>query len=250
MWHIIGSMMKKRYSKAKKQKARKLRKNDGLSYKEISDKLGIAKSTAKEWCAGIQLNSRQRKRLYTKQIKILIQGPNSSHERRKKEIDKIIRSARKEILFPLSANSYKLLGAMLYWAEGDKTNQFAISNSDPVMIKFFIQWLQKVLKISPERIKAHLNIYPQQNEGKIKKFWSEITRIPLTNFGKSFVKPKNKNYKKNILYYGTIKIRVKRGTDLRHRVFGWTKAVLEDTESEINEIERRWHKLKIDYPRP
>jgi hypothetical protein len=68
---------------------------------------------------------------------------------------------------------------------------------------------------------------------KVKKFWSPLTNIPLENFGKSFIKPKNKEHKKNNLYYGTIKIRVPKGTDMRYRVFGWIKTLLKDVTPEV-----------------
>jgi len=240
----------KRYSENIKRKARQLRRRDGLSYKEISDKLDIAKSTAKFWCQGVELSAKHRKRLYTKRIKALIQGPNSSHERRMREVEKIVKESEKEIELPINFEALRLTGAALYWAEGEKAKHFSIANSDPHLIKFAVNWMKETLDIYPERIKAHLNIYPQQNEKKLKQFWSEVTGIPLTNFGKSFIKPKNKNYRKNTLYFGTIKIRVARGTDFKHRVFGWINAILKDTKSEIDRIERKWHKLKTDYPRP
>lgn len=242
-------MRNKKYSTQLKQKTKKLRRDKGLSYKEIADKIGISKSTVKSWCANVVLKPEFKERLYNKQIRILSEGPNSSHERRKKEIEIIIRKAEKEISLPLSMEAYKLFGAAIYWSEGNKTKHFAVANSDPFLIKFMVNWLKNVLDIHPESIKAHLNIYPQQNEKEIKKFWSEITGIPLENFGKSFIKPKNKNYKKNTLYYGTIKIRVMKGTDFRHQVFGWINSVLKETKSEISTLEINWHKLKTDYPR-
>lgn len=243
-------MIIKQYGKKTKREARILRKKSGLSYKEISDRLGIAKSTAKLWCEDIKLNTKQRKRLYTKQIEILNKGPTSSHLRRKAEVEVILKNAEKEIDLPMNLESFKLAGAALYWAEGEKAKHFSIANSDPHLIKFMVSWLKDTLDVPPERIKAHLNIYPQQNESKLKKFWSEVTGVPLINFGKSFIKPKNKNYKKNTLYYGTIKIRISRGTDLKYRVFGWINAILKDSKLEIEKIERKWHKLKTDYPRP
>lgn len=142
-----------------------------------------------------------------------------------------------------------MFGAALYWAEGDKKNHFAIANSDPFLIKFFVCWLKDILNVKPKNIKAHLNIYSQQNEGKIKRFWSELTGIPLKNFGKTFIKPLNKNFKKNTLYYGTIKIRVFKGTNLRYQVLGWIGAVLKNIESDVEEMEKRWNKLKTNYKR-
>jgi len=96
-----------------------------------------------------------------------------------------------------------------------------------------------------KNLKARLNIYPQQNELEIKKFWSQLTGIPLENFGKSFIKPLNKNYKKNTLYYGTIRIEVPRGTDMRHRIFGWIKAVLHEISSKTESTQQEWKRLEI-----
>lgn len=247
--HIISRMTRILYTSEFKNRARALRQN-GLSYKEIADRLHLAKSTVKLWCGDIELNPEHKKRLYTKQIEILSKGPKSSHERRMRAIEQIVKSAANEIKLPINPATYKLFGAALYWAEGDKTNQFSISNSDPLLISFISRWICTVFKTAPANLKAYLNIYPQQNDNELKKFWSNITGIPLENFGKSFVKPPNKGYKKNNLYYGTIKIRLIKGTDMRHRVFGWIKSFLENTQTNVDAIETKWHKLKTGYTRP
>ena len=190
------------------------------------------------------------KATFRKQIEILSKGPKSSHERRKKEIEKIVEDAEREFRMPLNKETYKLIGAAIYWAEGDKKQHFSVTNSDPFLIKFIVNWMHNILDIKFNDLKAHLNIYSQQNDKEIKKFWAELTNIPIENFGKSFVKPANKNYKKNTLYYGTIKVRACRGTNFRHRIFGWINVILKDTKSEIYTLERKWDKLKNDYKRP
>lgn len=94
-----------------------------------------------------------------------------------------------------------------------------------------------------------LNIYPQQNELKIKKFWSEPTGIPLTNFGKSYIKPISTGYKKNNLYYGTARIEIPKSADIRYRVFGLVKAVLKEIETDVKLTQRNWENLrKISRP--
>ncbi len=231
-----------------KKKARAIRKN-GFSYGEISKQIKVSKSTVKYWCSDVVLSPKDKKRLYTKQIEILSKGPSSSKNRRQKQIKEISDKAEKEIMFPIHQDSYKLFGAALYWAEGNKVSDFTITNSDPLLIQFMTQWFCKIFSVTPIDLKAHLNIYPQQNDLEIKRFWSDITGIPLDKFGKTFIKPVNKNYKKNNLYYGTIKVRVSKGTDFRHRVFGWINAVLKDTKINVGITERKWYKLKTDYLR-
>ena len=235
------------YNNALKQKARKLRKQ-GFSYGQIGRLISISKSTAKYWCGDVTLTKADRERLYTKQIQMLSQGPQSSRHRRQLEVHKIIREAEEEISFP-NNDAYKLFGAALYWAEGNKVNDFTITNSDPLLIKFMTEWFCNMFNITPTHLKAHLNIYPQQDEQEIKKFWSGITKIPIENFGKSFIKPLNKRYKKNTLYYGTIKVRVYKGTNFRFKTFGWVNAMLKNMELDVDLAKQKWYKLK-EYSRP
>lgn len=234
--------MEKNNLKLKRQ-ARKLRKA-GLSYGEIRDKLKIAKSTLSFWLKTIKLNQEQKQRLYTKQTFILNSGPQSQKNRRKRQIDLITKAAVTEIRLPIALNTYRLFGAALYWAEGSKTQMFDMTNSDPNLILFWVKWLQKVFKIPAKILKARLNIYPQQNDRRIKKFWSDLTGIPFKNFGKSHVKSLSKNYKKNNLYYGTIRVEVPKGTDLRYRVYGWLEVMLSNISPKVDLIQRRWSRLR------
>lgn len=242
---IVGSMNNNNLLKTKAVKFRKM----GLSYGEIKKKLNVSKATLSFWLKNVPLTEEQRNRLYTKQVAILSRGPQSQKERRLREINKILGEAEKEIKFPLSEEAFILFGTALYWAEGRKSGDFEITNSDPNLIIFIVKWFNKVFGIFPDRLSARLNIYPQQNDLEIKKFWADLTGIPLINFGKSYVKPLNKNYKKNNLYYGTIKIRVQKGTDMKYRVYGWIKAVLKEFNEKLNITERKWTSLK-ETPRP
>lgn len=198
----------------------------GRSYKEILTKVPVSKSSLSLWLRDIPLTQAHKTRLHAKTIAVLKMGHTAMKAKRTKEIEQIKQAATQEIPKQIGLIAYKLLGAGLYWAEGAKTVHFAVTNSDPLLIQFMVRWIQDILGIPPKSLQAHLNIYPQQNENKIKQFWSQKTGIPLRNFGKSFVKPMSTGYKKNILYNGTIRIRVPRGTDYRHRIFGWIKKVL------------------------
>lgn len=224
-------------------KAINLREN-GSSYGTIKKELHVSKSTLSYWLKDIPLKEEYRKQFYTNKILNLAKGSQSQKERRLREITEIIKNAQKEINGSISLESYRLFGAALYWAEGNKKNGLGITNSDPYLILLMVKWFEKIFNISPSTLRAWLNIYPQQNDLDIKNFWSQLTGIPLENFGKSFVKPLNKNYKKNNLYYGTIKIAVPRGTDMRHRIFGWIKRALHDISEKVELTQQEWKKLE------
>jgi len=233
----------------KKEKAEAIKlRNKGLSYNEIRKIVPVSKSSLSLWLKSIRLKSKHRKRLYTKQIEILARGPRSQKERREKEIKEIINKAEAEITLPLSPEVMRLMGAALYWAEGTKRGMCEVTNSDPHLILFMVKWFEKIFEITPLQLKARLNIYPQQSDIKIKKFWSELTGIPLSNFGKSFIKPLSKNYKKNTLYYGTIKIEVPKSVNIKHRIFGWISGTLKNVVPSVELVQAKWDFLKVRRP--
>ncbi|MDI6734252.1 MAG: hypothetical protein QMD50_02030 [Patescibacteria group bacterium] len=234
--------MNKDYSCLKKN-AIKLRKS-GRSYNEIKKKINVSKSTLSLWLKNIPLSLTDKKRFYTKQIQILSLGPKSQKERRAREIEKIIFEAEREINLPLNPETYRLMGASLYWAEGSKGKRFVLTNSDPHLILFIVKWIEKILKISPNELILRLNIYPQQNEMKIKKFWSDLTNIPIKNFGKSYIKPTSTNFKQNNLYFGTIRVEIPKSANIQHQIFGWIKAAIKDIDPNVKFVQNKWRILK------
>ena len=215
----------------KKELVRDLR-GQGLSYKEIRQKTSftISKSTVSDWCKDIELTEKQKERLdkllKDGSYKGRLLGSKTTQERRAKEIQAIRENARREIC-SLSENEFKLTGLMLYWAEGAKSRCVDITNSDPLLIKFMIDWLRVVCKVPEEKFRACLHLHSGQNEKEIKKYWSKITNIPVSQFGKSYIKKEGSGYRKNILYNGTIKVRVCDG-NLLHRILGLIEGVTEN----------------------
>lgn len=226
-----------------KQKAINLR-NQGKSYGEISKKLKVAKSTLSYWLKSIKLKPEHLKRLYTKQVEILSRGPQSQKERRAKEVKNIIDLAKNDVKFPISDEIFKFFGVGLYWAEGSKGNSIQITNSDPHFILFMVKWLEKIFNIKPENLKVSLNIYKQQDETKIRKFWSDLTGIPESNFGKSYVKPFSSGFKANNLYYGTARIYVPKSADIKYQMLGWLEALLQEFKTDVQLTEGKWVLLR------
>jgi hypothetical protein len=93
-------------------------------------------------------------------------------------------------------------------------------------------------------LKLSLNIYPQQDEKTIINFWSDLTKIPITNFGKTYIKPLSKNYKKNNSYYGTARIYVPKSTNFKYQLLGWLQAFLQDLDIDVKSVQERWTKLR------
>jgi hypothetical protein len=189
-------------------------RHQGLSYKEISQKLPftISKSTLSNWCKDIELTNKQKNRLdklfRDGSYRGRLIGPKVTQAKRAEETSKIRKKASSEIS-RLSKNEFKLAGIMLYWAEGAKSAKYIdITNSDSLLIRFMVNWLRIICEVPKHKFRASLHLHSGQNEEVIKKYWSKITNIPINQFRKSYFKIEGSGYRKNKLYKGTIKIRV------------------------------------------
>jgi len=119
----------------------------------------------------------------------------------------------------MTKKELELAGAILYKCEGTRLRRdprhpnantflYAVefTNSDPVLIKLFLEFIRRIIKIEEDRLKCELFIYNDLEKEKIEAFWSSKTKIPLNRFHKTIVyEAKNSKYKPNPL--GTCKIR-------------------------------------------
>ncbi len=213
---------------SEKRRVQHLRR-EGLSYNEILKKVRVAKSSVSAWCQNIELTIQQKERLDKKRRENLQRlaklGSQAMALKRRDQVYRIKRVAKREI-HCLAPYELKIVGTMLYWAEGNKTQGqgVEITNSDPELIKLMIKWAREVFSISPEKLRARLNIHIGQNDKEIKRYWSKVTGIPLKNFGKSYIKQEGTGHRKNILQNGVIRIKVG-NEDQRYEVMAWIKAL-------------------------
>ena len=211
-----------------KEKAISLRKK-GLSYREIRGKIPLAKSTVSDWCKDIKLAEEQIARL--SQLKKnggyagSLKGSKVNQERRAMEIHQIKEAAKSEVSLLIDERLW-LAGLMLYWAEGHKSNNVGVSNSDPGIIKFMMEWFRVYCNVDNTKFKAHLNLHSGQDEDEIKEFWSKIIKLPKEQFGKSYIKKEGTGHRKNILYKGTLRIDIC-NLNLLHRILGWIEGVID-----------------------
>jgi hypothetical protein len=179
----------------------------GYSFGEIAKKLRIAKSTAHLWVNKVELDEKALKELNRKRILARLKGLKVLKENRihrKEEIKKLAIISVNKIEF--SKEIKKLLCSFLYWGEGSKnTNSLIFTNSDPLMIKLYLNLLRQSFKLDERKFRGLVHVHEYHNENEIKKYWSKITNIPLNQFSKSYLKP---HTSKNIRdgYKGTISI--------------------------------------------
>lgn len=213
-----------------KNKAIQLRK-DGKSYSEILKDVRVSKSTLSLWLRSVNLSKRQKQRLTLKKLQSAWRGGEAKKKSRIKKSRKIISQAKKEIGKITDRDAW-LAGIMLYWAEGSKQKETNVSvavkfsNSDPIMLRFFIIWLKKYLKVSDDEIVFEMFIHENFKEKKddFINYWSKTLNYPVSKFDKLYYKRHKVNTKrKNIgtSYHGQLSILVKKSTNLNRKIIGW-----------------------------
>jgi len=126
----------------------------------------------------------------------------------------------------LSRRDYFIAGLALYWGEGYKSlgQEVGFTNSDPAMILFFIRWLSKCYGITQDRLilRVSINILHIHRVKEVERYWSRLAGIPLSQFTKiSLIKSiSKKRYANESVHYGTLRVKVRRGTDLRRKILG------------------------------
>lgn len=81
------------------------------------------------------------------------------------------------------------LGLGLFWGEGTKRGLHALrlSNSDPILIKKYIDFLIKIYHIDKNKLKFQLQTYDDLNINKQIEFWRKHLSIKKSQFFKSTI---------------------------------------------------------------
>jgi len=104
----------------------------------------------------------------------------------------------------------KIAGIMLYWGEGSQWSGETIvdfANSNPVMIKVFLNFLRKICGIDEKKMKVYLYCYGNQDIYKLINYWRKVTGINKSQFTKPYVRSDYRSDKSGKMQYGLIHIR-------------------------------------------
>jgi transposase-like protein len=187
----------------------------GYSIKQIARLLNVSSSSVSLWVRDIELTEeqhaelRRRSAIYDGQLL----GRAVSSSRRRAQ-----RRAYQEHGRALARRSdvRHAIGCMLYWAEGTKTrNQIRFSNSDPEMVRTFVEFLRTYFHLDDEHIRltCHLFADHEERQREIEHFWLEVTQLPRSSLCQSIVNVYSKysaKKRRNKLPYGTCRVVVNR----------------------------------------
>lgn len=223
--------------KSEKELAITLRRQ-GMSYREILEKIPVAKSSLSLWLRSVGLARHIRHKLTEKKRLGALRGSLSRKNTRISLTKKIFEDAKKDVL-RISDRELWFMGVMLYWAEGSKEKEahpgsgILFGNSDPRMIRLFLIWLFRICKVEKDQIIFEIYIHEnsKNNVIKVQKYWSTVTGFPIKLFGRVYFKTnKIKTNRKNIgeLYFGLLRVKVRASSTLNRKIAGWVHAICED----------------------
>ena len=109
----------------------------------------------------------------------------------------------------------RLIALILWWCEGTKIRRdkrwkdsyiyaTEITNTDPAIIKIFVDFLTNDLNISINKLKGQIQIHQGDDQMKYERYWSKYLGLPLRQFNKTIIRPTGTRYREN---YGTFKLR-------------------------------------------
>jgi transcriptional regulator with XRE-family HTH domain len=135
-------------------RARRLRREEGRSIKEIARLVGVSVSSVSLWVRDIELTDeqvnalRERNSYYNRQFEAWRANAERARRRRQGYQDEGRALARLGV-------AKHAAGVMLYWAEGDKSNRNSVrlSNADPHLVRFFLDFLREYFDVPDSRIR-------------------------------------------------------------------------------------------------
>lgn len=115
----------------------------------------------------------------------------------------------------MKLTSREIVGIILWWAEGTKSRRdkrwknarsypIEITNTNPAIIKIFLDFLRGDVKVDEQRLRLQLQIHEGDNQEELERYWQNITNIQRISFNKTIVRPVGNKIGKS---KGTCKIR-------------------------------------------
>jgi len=208
-------------------------RKEGLSYNEICQKFDIAKSTVSLWCRKVKLTQVKTQRLIEKVKSNWVYSAQARREKGALHRERIINQSALEIK-KLSKKDIFFIGLALYWGEGTKIDaDVAFSNSDPETVRLIMRFYRESCQVDEKKFRGRLFIHSQIkhkgniSERKALRFWSDLTKIPLSQFHRTnFYKNKPTSFKRGkIMMHGTLMVRVM-DADLHRKIMGWIQGVI------------------------
>ena len=199
--------------------ARSMRAESGRPVRQIAAELGVSVSSVSLWVRDIEITPKQRSRNLARAGQKRGAAWADRHRDRRRLYQEEGR-ARARADDPLH-----MAGCMLYWGEGCKArNQARLTNSDPHMLRFFVDFLRQCFQVPDEQMRVRLNFYLGNglSVSEIEEHWLAALDLPRTCLCRNTINAlptSSSGLKKNKLPYGVCALYV-HDTRLLQHIYG------------------------------
>ena len=213
--------------------ARHLR-DQGLAYNEIAARLGVSKSSISLWVRDMPRPERLSYEACRERQAAGVALYWAVERQRREDAKVAVSRAAAQELGQLTSREILIAGAIAYWCEGAKNKPYRRSdrvdfiNSDPMMIKFFLRFLETA-GISTDRLIFRVCIHETADIAAAERFWRETIGVEGAQFNRALIKHhKPRTSRKNVGagYYGCLRVVVRRSTGLYRQIEGWATAAM------------------------
>ncbi len=202
----------------------------GFSYNQILKKVSVSKDTISRWCRDIVITPEQMETLLKRKLiggeKGRLIAAKLKHDKRIVETVKELKNGEKDV-GKLSKRDRFISGIALYAGEGGKKS-LGFANSDPKIIKFMMGWFREFCNVPEEKLRGSIWIHDNLDAEEAKIYWSNLTKIPTSQFYKTYIaknKVDTKKVRKNIHSFGVFSITIL-SIQMHRRIMGWMSGIL------------------------
>jgi transposase-like protein len=207
---------------------------EGSSYREITDVLGVSKSSLSLWLRDVPITEEQREALHLRKVQGAERRVVAIRAHHLAARQRTVDQARAQIQ-QLAESELFVAGVIAYWAEGTKakpwrpTTLVCFMNSDPGLILLFIRWLQ-LLGVGLDSLKFRISIHESADVPAATEFWSNVIGVTANRFQRPTLKRHNpKSVRRNVgdTYHGCLVITVGKSSRLYRRIAGWFEGLVQ-----------------------
>lgn len=156
----------------------KLLRRQGHSFREISEKLSVSKSTASLWTRREKMSETGKARIHNLIIVSQIKAQKTIWDKNERYLKVLEKNCHALVGKKYKQDDLKVFLALLYWAEGAKTKKnFNFINSDPDMVSVYLKLLRATFNIKEEKLFVWLHLHDYHNRPEMVSFWSKVTGI-------------------------------------------------------------------------
>ena len=204
--------------KVKEQEAARALRAKNRTIADIAKTLGVSKSSVSLWVHDVPFTPSLRLRGPQRR-------PHPAHEAKLRQIEEL-NSEGIERVGHLGEQAFLAAGITLYAGEGSKSDgEVNFANSDPEMVRFFCAWLRHFFDIDEERLRVRVYLHLGLDLEAVQQFWSEVTRVPRSQFRKPYRAVPDPSIRRNKHEYGCVYVRYT-CTKTHRQIMGLIRALL------------------------